>query len=114
MVDEAINNKLITLWGQGKRKMQYIYIEDVIKHILLSGALPSGVYNLCADNYLSVKETANIIAKHFEAKIKNIEEKPEGETLAYMDNQKIINSLNLNLFSEHIESLNNYLNNLKL
>ena len=113
MADDAINNKLITLWGQGKRKMQYIYIKDVIKHTLLSGVLPSGVYNLCGDNYLSVKETAKIIAKHFGVKLKNIKEKPEGETLAYMDNQKIINSLNSNIFSEHIESLKNYLNNLK-
>ena len=28
---EAINNKMVTVWGEGKRRMQYVYIEDIIK-----------------------------------------------------------------------------------
>ena len=113
MAEEAINNRVITLWGLGKRYMQYIYIEDVIKYILSSTTLSSGIYNLCNNNYLSVKETANIIAKFFDVNVKNIEQKPEGETLPFMDNQKIVNSLDTDLFSDHIETLNNYLNILK-
>lgn len=113
MSEEAIKNKKITLWGKGKRSMQFIYIEDVVKNILSINNLSPGVYNLCNDNYLSVKETAKIIAEIFDANIETLEEKTEGETLPFMDNQKIIDSLNKDHFSNHITTLNKYLKNLK-
>jgi len=109
IADEAINDNIITIWGEGKRKMQYIYISDVIKHIISIPRIQPDVYNLCSNNYLPVQETAGIIAKLFKVKIVNIKEKSEGETLPYMDNRKIINELNENLFSDHLLSLKNYL-----
>ena len=113
MSEEAINNKKITVWGKGKRSMQYIYIEDVVKNVLSVSNLSSGIYNLCNNNYLSVKETAKIIAKFFDVNIETLEDKTEGETLPFMDNQKLTDSLNKDQFSNHIKTLNNYLKNLK-
>ena len=113
MSEEAINNKKITVWGKGKRSMQYIYIEDVVKNVLSVSNLSSGIYNLCNNNYLSVKETAKIIAKFFDVNIETLEDKTEGETLPFMDNQKLTDSLNKDRFSNHIKTLNNYLKNLK-
>ncbi len=113
MSDEAIKNKKITLWGEGERSMQFIYIEDVVKNVLSVTNLTSGIYNLCNNNYLSVKETAKIIAKFFNVNIESLKEKTEGETLPFMDNQKLTESLNEDHFSNHIETLNKYLKNLK-
>ena len=109
MAKEAINNKLLTIWGKGARKMQYIYLEDVVKHIFLSTELPKGIYNLCGKNYSTVMDTGINIANYFDADIKTFPEKLEGDTLPYMDNKKLIDALGYNSFSDHDEALRGYL-----
>mgnify|MGYP005658817141 CR=1 FL=1 len=109
MAKEAINNKLLTIWGKGSRKMQYIYLKDVVKHVLLATELPTGVYNLCSNNYSTVMDTAINIANYFDAEIKTFPNKLEGDTLPYMDNNKLIDALGYNSFSNHDETLRQYL-----
>lgn len=109
MAKEAINNKLLTIWGKGYRKMQYIYLNDVVKHVLLATELPTGVYNLCSNNYSTVMDTAINIATYFDAEIKTFPNKLEGDTLPYMDNTKLIDALGYNSFSNHEVALRLYL-----
>lgn len=113
MAKEAINNKLLTIWGKGTRKMQYVFLEDVVKYIIKSSELPSGVYNLCGNNYSTVMDTAMVIANYFSAEVKKLSDKKEGETLPCMDNKKIIDTLKQDLFSNFDESLISFLETLK-
>ena len=62
---ECINNKSLTVWGKGKRKLQYIYMKDVVNIILGSFAFDAGIYNLGGDDYVSVYDTARDIANFF-------------------------------------------------
>ena len=114
MADEALNSDLITIWGSGNRRMQYIYIEDVVKTIFASLEVSKGIYNLSSNDYVTVKHTADKIAKFFGAKVEILKNKTEGETLPYLDNSKLVESFNFNLISEFEESLNSYLNELKI
>ena len=109
MAKDAIESKLLTIWGKGNRKMQYVFLEDVVKYILKTTDLSPGIYNLCGNDYATVKETAIHISKYFVAEIKMLTDKVEGETLPYMDNKKIIKAINHNLFSDHVKSLSKYL-----
>ena len=101
MAQEAMNDKLLTIWGKGSRKMQYIFLEDVIKHILKVIEMQSGIYNLGGHSYDTIMATANHIAEYFGAKTKILPDKKEGETLPPMDNNKVIDALDQNYFSDH-------------
>lgn len=113
MTREAINEKLVTVWGAGDRKMQYIYLEDVVKCLLLVDTFKTGLFNLCGNNYVSVKETASFIAEFFEVNVEFLTNKMEGETLSQMDNKKVSAESKLNLFTDHSASLISYLKTMK-
>lgn len=112
MSREAINKELITVWGKGERKMQYVYIEDVIKYLVTSPNLAPGVYNLCGDDYQTINETAKKIASYLNVDIKYLNKK-EGETLPKLNNQKLITSINGDLLSDIDSSLESFLSNIK-
>ena len=109
---ECLKNHSLTVWGKGERKLQYIYIKDVVNIILRS--LTAGIYNLGGDDYVSVRDTADDIAKFFRVKVNFLENKPEGETLPFLSNQKIKNNLKNDLFTPFSIALNEYLKSLDL
>lgn len=43
MAKEAIGNKLLTIWGKGTRRMQYVFMEDVLKCVLGITDLQPGI-----------------------------------------------------------------------
>ena len=109
MAKEAINNKLLTIWVKGTRKMQYVFLEDVVKYMLKVPELQPGIYNLGGHSYGTVMAIANHIAEYFGAKIKILPDKKEGETLPPMDNNKVIDALDQDYFSDHKAALIQYL-----
>lgn len=111
---EALRNKEIQIWGKGKRKMQYIYIEEVIKSILKSFSLTPGIYNLGGNDYDSVLKTAEQIADFFGSKLIFLDDKIEGYTLPYMDNSKLLSSFKGVLKSNQKNYLSKYLKTLNI
>ncbi len=109
---ECLKNKSLTVWGRGERTLQYIYIKDVVNIILRSFDLVAGIYNLGGDDYISVRDTAVDIAKFFRVKVNFLENKPEGETLPFLSNQKIKNNLKNDLFTPFSIALDEYLKSL--
>jgi len=109
MAKEAIKNNTLTVWGHGKRKMQYVFLDDVVKNIIALSGVSSGIFNLCSNNYSTVMDTAAFIANYFNSEIKILNDKEEGETLPFMENKKIVKVVKDNLFSNFEESLETYL-----
>jgi len=109
MAKEALKNNTLTVWGHGKRKMQYVFLDDVVKNIIALSRVSSGIFNLCSNNYSTVKDTAAFIANYFNAEIKILNDKIEGDTLPFMENKKIIKVVKDNLFSNFEKSLKTYL-----
>jgi len=112
MAKEIKENDYLTVWGNGDRQMQYTFIEDVIRFILQSPILNAGIYNLGADDYYSVYDTASQIAKYFNGKIKKLPEKKEGVTLPFMKNDKLVADSNISFSENQQLNLNKYLNQL--
>ena len=110
---ECLKNNSLTIWGKGERKLQYVYMKDVVGIILKSVDLPVGTYNLGGDDYVSVRDTATEIAVFFNVEVNFLENKPEGETLPFLSNQKIKNNLENNLFTPFSGALSEYLISLK-
>jgi nucleoside-diphosphate-sugar epimerase len=112
MANEVKNNEYLTVWGNGDRQMQYTYIEDVIKFIVRSPNLNPGIYNLGANDYSSVLDTANQIAQYFGGKVKKIPEKVEGFTLPFMKNDKIVTASDMRFSANQVVNLKTYLSQL--
>ncbi len=86
---ECMEQNKLTVWGSGSRKMQYVYNKDVVKYIVQSFSIEPGIYNLGCDEYISVAETAKMIAEYLDTEVEFLKDKKEGETLPFMDNTKL-------------------------
>ena len=76
--------KNITIWGSGARRIQYIYINDVLKYLLAAKDACPGIYNLGGDEYLSMREVSSKLAEILDVENEFIMDKNEGEELAFM------------------------------
>ena len=112
MAREAIDNKLLTIWGEGNRKMQYVFMEDVVNCVLSQTSLAPGIYNLGGNQYDTVMATGKIIADYFQVNLTNLIDKPEGETLPFMENEKITDALGDFDFEHNSSALLKYLQEL--
>ena len=89
MVRECLETGEVTVWGAGARRMQYVYIDDVVRYILHALDLEPGIYNLGSDDYIRVSDVAEIIAKCIGARVKFLKEKTEGEGVVFMETAKL-------------------------
>lgn len=112
MVNEAMKNKVVTIWGEGVRQMQYIFLEDVVKYVINSPTLEPGIYNLGGHNYETVSTMAEQIATYFRIKTKKLHDKKEGLPLPFMLNKKIISAIGNDYFTDSKEALIIYLDGL--
>ena len=112
MAKEAIGNKLLTIWGKGTRRMQYVFMEDVVKCVMGITDLKPGIYNLGGNQYDTVMSTGKYIAEYFKVKTKNLLDKSEGETLPPMINEKLTQALNGYEFKDHNSALSQYLSDI--
>jgi len=89
LTQECLETGRLTIWGTGSRKMQYVYIGDVVAYLIEAFSLPAGLYNLGGNEYLSVAESAKIITSSLKGELVFLKDKSEGETLPFMDNAKL-------------------------
>ncbi len=61
----AASEKAVEVWGTGKRKMQFIYIEDLIDNLIAASGASNGVYNIGNNEAAAVSEIAETIIKKF-------------------------------------------------
>ena len=88
-------------------------MKDVLNYILEAFHIEPGIYNLGGDDYVSIADAAQTIAKFFNAKIVFLKDKPEGEALPFLFNDKIKKVSNKNLFTTFLTSLIEYLCSIK-
>ena len=103
--------KSITIWGKGERKMQYVYMDNILKYISIADKMKPGIYNLAGNEYLKLSFVGRKISKFFKSKLVFNKDKKEAETLCYMDNSKIKNAAG-DFFTSFEKSLNVYLKSL--
>ena len=109
MARECLAHNQVTIWGAGTRKMQYVYIEDVIRHTIQAFSLKSGIYNLGGNEHTSVGGAARMIAECFGSEAVFLKDKKEAETLPFMDNAKLKRASQKAQFAPLAASLKQYL-----
>ena len=111
MAMECLRNNKLTVWGAGSRKMQYVYMDDVLDCIVNGFTTDAGIYNLGGDEYITVSEVAKLIADFYDAEIVYLHNKKEGETLPFMSTMKLTKTLNKK-FNPSSNSITEYLQTL--
>ena len=110
-VTECSKEKKLTIWGSGNRKIQYIFINDVVKYTLKCFSIKPGIYNLGGKKHMTTKKVSKIIAKFYNGNL-IFKKKKERETLSFMNINKITKSTK-NYPSNFYYSLNKYLNSFR-
>ena len=107
MATEAKKNNKLTIWGKGNRKIQYVYMCDLIKYLIFKKKL-NGIFNLCGKEYFKISTLSKKICNFFGSKVVYLKNKKEGETLGYMNTHKIRYKMK-NYFTDFEKNLANYL-----
>ena len=107
MAMEAKKNNEVTVWGRGNRKLQYVYIGDLMKY-LISNKKYTGIYNLGGKEYVKISFLTRKICDFFGSKIIFLNNKKEGETLSLMSTSKL-KSKSKDYFTDFNYNLINYL-----
>lgn len=88
--------KPFILWGDGSHVRDFIYIDDLIKAVILLGFNLHGTFNIGTGRGTSIKKLIEIIQQTFNKKLKIIK-KPRrliDNLYNVLDNTKLINSVN--------------------
>ena len=107
MAMEAKKRKIVTVWGKGNRKLQYVYISDLMKYLLLNKNF-NGVFNLGGNEYIKISTLTKKISYFFRSRVLYLRDKNEGETLSFMNTRKI-KYITKNYFTKFDKNLIKYL-----
>ena len=107
MAIEAKKNNEVIIWGKGNRKIQYVYIRDLMKYLILKNKI-IGIFNLAGKEYVKISVLSKKICNFFGSKVVYLKDKKEGETLSYMNTNKLRYKMK-NYFTDFEKNLVNYL-----
>lgn len=99
-MDNAINNKDLNIFGDGKQTRDFIYVEDIAKIFLffIEKNISNEILNISTNNSININELANTIINISKSNIKiNYLEKRDGDIDdSILDNKKLLNLININ------------------
>lgn len=99
-MDNAINNKDLNIFGDGKQTRDFIYVEDIAKIFLffIEKNISNEILNISTNNSININELANTIISISKSNIKiNYLEKRDGDIDdSILDNKKLLNLINMN------------------
>lgn len=82
------------VWGPGKRKNQYTYVEDIAKGNVAALPLENEVLNIISPECVSIKQIAELLTEKYGFKIQYDLNRREGPTMPYMSPKKTMDKLN--------------------
>ena len=113
MAKEAISSNEITVWGNKTRRVQFTFLDDVIKCIIGSLSLKTGIYNVSSDERVKLIDVAKKISDYYNIDYVIDKNKPSGPRFPYVLNKKIKKQLKDFKFTDFQTGLIDYLSQLK-
>ena len=93
-IKEGLAGKPIVVWGKGKRKNQYTYVEDIARGCVKALPFENETFNLISPQRVSIREIATILSQKYGFKVVYDLSKNEGPSMPYISPRKAINRLN--------------------
>ena len=86
-------NEPLVVWGHGKRRNQFTFVEDIAHGCIAALNGQSGTYNLVSPELTSVQEVTKIFEKEYAANTTFHYDKPERPEIEYISSDKAIDEL---------------------
>ena len=90
---EGLSGNPIVVWGEGRRKNQYTYVEDVVDGCIRALKAEDTIYNLISPDYISIRELAELLASKYSFHIEFDRSKKEGPSMPYISPKKTMEEL---------------------
>jgi len=87
------NKQTLEVWGQGKRRNQYTYVDDLAEGSALAIDKVDEVYNLISPEETTIRELAELLKAKYGFEVIYHTERPEGASMPYMSSRKAIKDL---------------------
>jgi len=87
------NKQPLEVWGQGKRRNQYTYVDDLAEGSALAIDKIDEVYNLISPEETSIRELAELLKAKCGFEVVYYTERAEGASMPYMSSRKAIKEL---------------------
>lgn len=83
----------LEVWGHGKRRNQYTYVDDLAEGSVLAIDKVDEVYNLISPEETSIRELAELLKTKYGFEVVYHTERAEGASMPYMSSRKAIKEL---------------------
>lgn len=92
-LETALRGEPIEVWGQGRRRNQYTYVDDLAAGSLLSLHSVNEVYNLISPEETTTGELAALLKRRLGADVVYNTIQKEGPSMPYMSSRKAMQQL---------------------
>jgi len=89
-IDLGLKGEPIEVWGQGKRRNQYTFVDDIAEGCLLAMDRTNETYNLISPEETSTGELAELLKKKYGFEVVYNTIQKEGPSMPYMSSRKAI------------------------
>jgi len=87
-LNDGLSGRPIEVWGPGKRRNQYTYVDDLVEGSVLALDREDEVYNLVSPWDTGVGELAELLVKLYDFRVDYRLDKKEGVSMPYMSSRK--------------------------
>lgn len=95
-IDLGLKGEPIEVWGEGKRRNQYSYVEDIAEGSVLVINKTNETYNLISPEETSTGELAELLKKKYGFEVVYNPIQKEGPSMPYMSSRKALRELGWN------------------
>jgi UDP-glucose 4-epimerase len=96
MIQMAQLGDPMEIWGEGKRRNQYTFVEDIVKGCILGIDKNNEIYNLISPEETSTGELGHLLRRKYNFEVVFLTERKEGPSMAYMHSRKAVKELGWN------------------
>lgn len=87
-IEIGLRNEPLEVWGEGERKNQYTYVNDVVEGSVSALQQQNEVFNLIAPESISVRGVAELLKSRYGFRVTYNRDMREGQSMAYMISRK--------------------------
>jgi len=93
-IEAGLQNEVLEVYGEGRRKNQYTYVEDVVDGMISALNKNNEIYNLISPEEITIKELVKLLNKKFGFKYVFNTTVKEGRSTPYISPRKAMKELN--------------------
>jgi len=92
-IRDGLAGRPIVVWGEGKRRNQYTYVEDVAEGAFKAMKYTNEVFNLISPEYRSIREIAGFLKAKYGFEVEYDLTRREGPSMPYISPEKAMKAL---------------------